>query len=109
MVDKDRRASHLSNNIFYNHDDDDAVTMSSPQIVENVAPICRGGERVIRIRLPRHLTVELSDIFVLDNCARREVHDDYTLVGQRRHIKVQMRRTAPSRVVCRRQDESSVW
>ena len=80
MVDKDRRASHLSNNIFYNHDDDDAVTMSSPQIVENVAPICRGGERVIRIRLPRHLTVELSNIFVLDNCTRREVHDDYTLV-----------------------------
>ena len=63
---------------FYDHDDDDAVTISSPQIVENVASICRGGERVIRIRLPRHLTVELSDIFVLNNCARREVHDDYT-------------------------------
>ena len=78
MVDKDRGASHLSNIIFYDHGEDDDVTTSSPQIVENVAPVCRGGERVVGIRLPRHLTVELSDIFVLDICVRRKVHGYYT-------------------------------
>jgi len=91
MVDKDRAPHkfHFSNSIFM-------ITIkiipSSPRIVESEAPIYRGCERVVRIRLPRYLTVELSDIFVLDICARREVQGE-----------------APYRVVCSRQEESGVW
>jgi hypothetical protein len=53
------------------------ITVSPPRVVESIAPVSRSGERVIRVRLPRHLTVELSDIFVLNICVRGEVHGNY--------------------------------
>jgi hypothetical protein len=74
-----------SNCIFRENDKDHVISPSSPRVVGSIASTCRGSERIIRVRLPRYLTVELSDIFVLDICVRGEVHGDYrSAQGQRR-------------------------
>jgi len=56
----------ITSSIFHESDKYHTTTALPPGIVESIVPICRGGERVIRVRLPRYLTIELPDIFVLD-------------------------------------------
>lgn len=75
MVDK---GSGVPSFEFRDHNKGTPSRRSSPQIVKSKTPISRGGELIIRVRLPRNLTVELSDIFVLDICVRRKVHGYYT-------------------------------
>ena len=67
MVDKDRGYHYRSSNgIFPENEKDHVIAPSSPRVVRSIASTFRGGERIIRVRLPRYLAVELSEILVLD-------------------------------------------
>ena len=67
----------MKSDIFRENDKDHVIAPSSPRVVDSIVSTCRGGERIIRARLPRYLAVELSEIFVLDICVHGKVHGDY--------------------------------